>query len=72
MGRADEIEGPQILREKHSSWNEEGKAERESEAIGTTRPRYPSLRCSGGLGDQTQALEVSSRERTTVGGVETA
>ena len=57
------------LREKHNSWTEEGKAERERE------PHRPSVPPSGapqpemlgsGLVAGTRALEVSSRERSRV------
>ena len=65
-GRSAETEGPQSLREKHSRWTEEGKAQRVTQTISTTIPRHHSLRCLG-RGSQTQALEVSSQERTRVG-----
>ena len=64
---------PQSLREKQSSQLEEGKAEREPH-----RPLVPPPRKSQAetlwweLGAQTQASEVSSRERTRIGCVETA
>ena len=57
-----------MLREKCSSWSEEGKAERESHK--TLVP--PTEMLGRGLGTATQAPEVSSRKRTRVGCVETA
>ena len=66
------MEGPQSDREKHSSWTEEGKAEREPHRPSAPSPWTPqpeTLRW--GLSAETQALEVSSRKRTRVGCVET-
>ena len=72
-GRSAETEGPQSLREQFSSWTEEGKEERER----ITDHRYyfqghRSLRYSEGGWVLTQAPEVSFRERTRVGYVDTA
>ena len=57
-----------MLREKCSSWSEEGKAERESHK--TLVP--PTEMLERGLGTETRAPEVRSRKRTRVGCVETA
>ena len=61
------------MREKYSSWTEEGKAEREPQRSLVQPPRapQPEMLCRG-LGTETQAPEVSSGERTRVGYVETA
>ena len=70
MGRS---EGPQSLREKPNSWTEEGKAVREQHRLSVPLPQTPQPETLGqGLGTETQAPEVSSRERTRVGCVETA
>ena len=61
------MEGLLHCREKHSSWTEKGKAERERHP---QTPQHGMLRW--GLGAETQALEVSSGERTSVSCVETA
>ena len=62
---------PQSLREKHSSWNEEGKAESHTDHW-HHRPRTPETEKLGwGLGTETQSPEVSSGERTRDGCVET-
>ena len=48
MGRWARPEGkPQSIREKGSSWTEEGKTERHSQTIGTTAWCTPSLRRRG-------------------------
>ena len=64
----------QRLREKHSSQTEEGKAEKESHTNcwyhSPWTPQPETLRWV--LGIETEAPEVSSRERTSTGGVETA
>ena len=67
------MEGSQSLRENHSSWTEEGKAEREPQRPLVPPPGTPQPEMLGrGLGTETQALEeVSSRERTRVRCVET-
>ena len=67
------MQGPPILGEKHSSWTEEGKAEREPQRPLIPHPKTPQPETLGwGLDTETQALEVSSWERTMVGYVETA
>ena len=71
MGRLAKMEGPQSLGEKHSSWTEEGKAEKELGTIGTTGPGHHILRYLG-KGWALQAPEVSSGERTRIYCVETA
>ena len=63
MGRSAETEVPQSLREKCSSWTEEGKAKRELQRPSVPPPRTPQpemLRRE--LGSETQALEVRSRD----------
>ena len=55
-GRLAETEGPQSLQEKLSSWTEEGKAESAIWTISTT----------------SQSPEVSSREKSGTGCMETA
>ena len=73
MERSDEMEGPQSLREKCSSWTEEGKAERKSQRPSVPLLRIPQpKRLRRGLGTETQAPEVSSGERSRIGYVETA
>ena len=66
------MEGPQNLREKCSSQTEEVKAERQQHNHWYFCPWTPQPETLWwGLGTETQALEVSSRERTSVGCVET-
>ena len=63
MGRSAETEVPQSLREKCSSWTEEGKSKRELQRPSVPPPRTPQpemLRRE--LGSETQALEVRSRD----------
>ena len=72
MGRSAE-EAPQCLKEKCSSCTEEGKAERKSHRQllpppGTPQPEKLGRR----LRVETQAPEVSSKDWTWVGSVETA
>ena len=67
------MEGSQSHREKCSNWTEEGKIETEPQRPSVPPPRTPRFEMLGfGLGAETQALEVSSRERTRVANVETA
>ena len=67
MGMSAEIERPQSHREKHSSCTEEGK-QREPKRPWVPLPQIPQPEMLGqGLGTETQAPEVSSRERTRVG-----
>ena len=73
MGRSAEMEGPQSYGEKHRSWTEEGKVEQEQLRSSVSPPQIPQPEMLGwGLGAETQALEVSSGERTRVVYVETA
>ena len=66
------MEGPQSGQEKHSSWTEEGKVELEPHRSSAPPPWTPQPEMlRRGLSTETQALEVSSRERTRVGCVET-
>jgi len=67
------MEGPQSLTEKCSSWTEEGKAQRKPHRPSVPPSRTPQPETLGmGLSVETQALEVSSGERSRVGGMETA
>ena len=73
MWRSAKTEGPQSLREKHSRWTEEGKAEKEPQRPSVPPTQIPQPETlKRGLGTETQALDVSSGERTWVGCVETA
>lgn len=66
------MEGPQSLREEHSSCTE-GKAEGEPHRPSGPPPRTPQPEPLGrGLGVKTEAPEVTSGERTRADGVETA
>ena len=49
MGRSAEMEGNKSLREKHSSWTEEGKAEREPHRPLVTPLRTPQPEKLGGV-----------------------
>ena len=72
MGRSAKTDRLPSLREKCSNWTE-GKAEREPHRPWIPSPRIPQPEMlRKGLGGETQALEVSYRERTRLGCVETA
>ena len=71
--RSAKMEATQSHREKHSSWTEEGKEEREPHQQLVRSPRLPQPETFGrGLGIETQVLGVSSGERTRTGCVKIA
>ena len=73
MGRSAKMERkPQSIREKCSSWTEEGKIERDLHRPSVPLPRTaPPETLGWRLGAENQAMEVHSRERIKVSCVET-
>ena len=70
--RSAKTEGPQSLREKHSSWTEKGKGERATQTISTTSWDTTAWDSHKGARHWDSGLEVSSGERTRIGCVEIA
>ena len=65
------MEGPQNCQEKHSTWTEEGKEEPHRSFAPLPLTPQPEI-LGWGLGDENQALEISSRKTVRVGCMETA